>query len=115
MNNSNLTSSTDKNIRNHLISLKKLYLKDFDSIEDLQKHIETKLEKVFLDETKTLLSQTNILFYLDIKKSSIANRIEKYDLNLSANSHKKMISSKSFIRYFAVPEIMGCITSKKAI
>lgn len=96
-----------------LIALRKISPDTFKTNEECQAHIETKLRKILISERKTLFSKTCIEAYLHLNKKTIDNTIEKNDLNLSNSGHKKLISRDAFIKYFAVPEIMKSITSKK--
>lgn len=96
-----------------LIALRKISPDTFKTNEECQAHIETKLRKILVSERKTLFSKTCIEAHLHLSKKTIDNTIEKNDLNLSNSGHKKLISRDAFIKYFAVPEIMKSITSKK--
>ena len=96
-----------------LTTLKKISPETFKTNEECQAHIETKLRKILISERKTLFSKTCIEAHLHLSKETIDNIIEKNDLNLANSGHKKLIFREAFIKYFAVPEIMKSITSKK--
>lgn len=73
------------------------------------------LSNTCIKQQKFIFCKNDIKYLLNSSDSQIDYIINKYELNLSKNKHKKLIILQKFLTYFAIPEIINYSKNKKQI
>lgn len=71
------------------------------------------LSNTCIKQQKFIFCKKDIKYLLNSSDSQIDYIIDKYELNLSKNKHKKLIILQKFLTYFAIPEIINYSKNKK--